>query len=1183
MANIQSRQQALRVKFAALTLFAFCFALLAEHQLSAQMDQGTITGIVEDTAGGVIPGAQVTLTNVDTGLVLHAKTDGSGIYVFSPVKIGAYTLSTTSPGFETTRQDNIHLDLQQRLNVPLKLSPGSVTQTVTVDTAPPLLQTQEASTGLVLSTNTINDTPLNGRNWVYIAQMAAGVAPASGSRGNGNGDFNANGQRAEQNNFILDGIDNNTQLAAFLNKASYTVQPPPDALAEFKVQTSDYSAELGHSAGTVINASIKTGTNQIHGDFWEYVRNNILDARDFNALTIPAYHQNQFGGTLGLPIIKNRLFIFGYAEANRIVFGQTYTLSVPTALERQGNFSELLNPTLTSSGHAIPLYQPGSAGTQPLNCNGQRNVICLGAISAASSNLISHFPLPNTNNGKTFNNYVINANNRSNSWQWGIRLDYNVSSKDQAFVRVSYLNNPQYYPPRLGAILDGGQPGVQDGSVKNLGDNLAFSETHIFNANLTNELRYGFDYSRTAFLQPNYANNQLALSLGLSGIPSGPENGGLPMIGTGGAVSSFGTPTYYPNDQIADQFQFLDNVTKVLGNHIFKLGVDLQNVRSIFLAPPSSRGNETYNGFFTSNPGQAFTGNGLADFYLDQMANATLTNLFTVHNSRWYRAAYGQDDWRVTPRLTVNLGLRYDFYQPYKDTGGNQANFYVSGPISPGSGQANLVYASPQNRTTLAPAFLSLLDANHVTVQFSGNPALSNAQDTNFGPRLGFEYSLDSTAVIRGGFGIFYGGLEAVGGAPSLGNNYPFQIVANFPRATTCKPGNCVANGISQETGFAGVLAAGLQNVVSNPSFAGAQLNVKTPYSESYNLTAEKELTNSLAINMGYVGAVDRHLQVLINQNSPDALTDPRLNSRLVQPFPTLGGATFTAYAGAASYNALQATMQKKLTSGLDFLATYTWSHSMDDAPTPLGSSGDKGFRNPNLIGILNDYSNSPWDTRNRVTFNGYYEVPVGVGRRYVSHPGLLSSVVGGWATDLQFSAQSGVPITIGTDLGTSGPNGAGSNAILIRDPFSPGGVPDSSNPGVTCAQHTRTLKNWYNPCAFANPPLAFPDAKVAGSPVSTRQITGLAALPYLGGRRLSITGPGYERINMSVFKDVKTFHEQNLEFRTDIFNLLNTPAYGDPSTADDSSNGGLITGPRFFQNFTPDARFVQLSLRYEF
>src|ERR1700733_2627007 len=376
MATIGVTQVRISNRWVYWVVVGLCCALCSVRETWAQQDQGAITGVVQDKSGASIPDAQITLKNIENGLVLSAKTDSSGIYNFSPIRIGHYTISATAPGFRVTTQENVQLSLQERLNVVIILEPGVVTETVTVSSAPPLLQTQQGSVGQVISTRTINDTPLNGRNWVYIAQLTAGTNLSVGSRGGGSGDFEANGQQPEQNNFILDGVDNNVNSVDFLNGASFVVRPPPDALAEFKVETSNYSAELGHSAGAVINASIKSGTNQIHGDLWEYFRNNVLDAKDWDALSVPKYRENQFGATLGVPILRNRLFFFGDAEANRIIFGQTSTLTVPTPLMRQGNFSELLSTNLTGAAQPTLLYQPNSGGTASLTCNGQQNVFC---------------------------------------------------------------------------------------------------------------------------------------------------------------------------------------------------------------------------------------------------------------------------------------------------------------------------------------------------------------------------------------------------------------------------------------------------------------------------------------------------------------------------------------------------------------------------------------------------------------------------------------------------------------------------------------------------------------------------------------------------------------------------------------------------------------------------------------
>jgi hypothetical protein len=1180
MIQIQARLTKGLCNWNLLVVFSLCCILFTGRQALAQLDQGTITGVVQDSGGGVIPGAQVTLTNVDTGLVLQTKTDGSGIYIFSPVKIGNFTASATAPGFETTSQTNIHLDVQERLNVVVVLRPGAVTETVTVSSAPPLLQSQSGSVGQVLSTEMINDTPLNGRNWVYIAQLTAGVDPANGSRGNGTGDFNANGQRAEQNNFILDGVDNNTNAVDFLNGASFVVRPPPDALAEFKVDTSDYSAEFGHSAGAVVNASIKSGTNQIHGDLWEYLRNDVLDARDWNAPSISKYRENQFGATLGLPIISNKLFFFGDAEANRIVFGETNTLTVPTPLMRQGNFTELLNPGLTGQSQAIQLYQPNSGGGTTgttLQCQGQNNVFCGNQIDTVAQGLLNLFPLPNTNSGLTYNNYVVNRNSTDNTFQWDTRMDWNISSHDQSFARYSYSHELSYRPSPLGPILDGGNFG-DDGNTSNLGENFAFSETHFFNPNLSNEFRFGYTYGHFLFLQPNY-NVDLSPTLGLGGIPFGagyPQNGGLAYFSVAG-VSQFGSPQSYPANERQNVYQILDNVTKIVGNHSLKAGFNLQSIRSATLEPCCSKGSFSYTGLYTSNLAASFTGYGVADFLADQNNSSSIGNEVATNDVRWYRAAYFEDDWRLNTRLTLNLGLRYDYFQPYKENSDQQATYHVTGPLGIGTGSA--VYQIPVQKSNvpMPAAFTSILAKDNIALQYVNSQSLVKSQKKNFAPRIGFAYQIDPRTVVRGAYGIFYGGLENIGYYANLSENLPFQVIDTF-NAPNCAPGNCSALGETLETGFSQALAVGLNNFVSFPSLRGTDAVAKTPYTEDYNLTIEHSFSSNLVASIGYVGNESRHLQVQPDPDNYEALVNPSVNPQFTRPFPDIGGTAYIAYAGVSTYNGLQTKLERRYANGWSALATYTWSHALDDATTPLGSNGDFGFRNNNLIPILDEYSNSPWDTRQRVTLTGLYALPFGRGRTHLNRGGIADLVIGGWSSDLTFVAQSGQPFTVSPNITSAA--GAFANAVLIRNPFAPGGVPDPSNPGVECAASTRNKTNWYNPCAFANP---LPGSNIPVSGPGS-EVTGLAqVLQYLGGRRNQISGPGYNRLNMSIFKDVTTFREQRLQFRTDIFNVLNTPSYANPSVTNNNTNGGQITSAKLFQNLTPDARFFQLSLKYIF
>jgi len=713
----------------------------------AQVDQGAVTGTVQDNTGAAIPDAQVSLTNTDNGLVLQGQSDASGVYVFSPVKIGHYKVSISHPGFSTTTQENVLVDVQQRRTVDVTLQAGEVSTVVDVTTAPPILQTEEASTGQVIEARTIDQTPLNGRNWVYIAQLTAGVAPPSGSRGAGKGDFNANGQRAEQNNFILDGIDNNTNVVDFLGGASYVVRPPPDALAEFKVQTGSYSSEFGHSAGAAVNASIKSGTNAIHGSLWEYIRNDAFDIKEYFNPVVSKYRQNQFGATLGFPIIKNKLFFFGDTEANRIIFANNHTgLTVPTALMRQGNFSELLNPTFSGascssdqvaagkcySQAGIQLFEPGSGGLTPV----PGNILNPTQISPLAQKLLNLYPLPNVNNGIFAGNYQTTTNDTDNTFQYDARMDYNASQHDQAFARWSYTHEPGNRPGPLGPILDGGSFG-DTGNIVNLGEQFAFSETHIFNASLTNEARFGYTYGHFAQLQQNI-NTDLSASLGLGGIPFGPQNGGLPNVAVGG-ITTFGSTTFYVSNEYQNNYQILDNVTKVLGNHTIHTGVNFQHIRFSTEQPTQPRGSYNYTGRYTSNPAFSNTGFGVADFITDNQQSAAISNLFTSDDIRWNRAAYVQDDWKATSDLTLNVGVRYEYFQPYVERHDHQAAFIPS-QIGVGTGTATYNIPESQRNVYLPPAFTNLLSANNIALVFTPKRSIVTPQYLNFAPRLGFAY-----------------------------------------------------------------------------------------------------------------------------------------------------------------------------------------------------------------------------------------------------------------------------------------------------------------------------------------------------------------------------------------------------------------------------------------------------------
>ena len=1182
---------------AQISAFKYLLLLLAAvfgpHMSFAQVDQGAITGVVTDASGAVVRGANVQLTATDIGLVLHTKSNQSGYYTFSPIKIGNYTVSVSVNGFQTLTREHLHVDAQQRLEVNLPLTPGSVSETVTVTSDAPLLQTETSGVGQTIDTKTINETPLNGRNWVYIAQLTAGAVSASanmgGTRASGTGDFEANGQRAEQNNFILDGVDNNSNLVDFLNGASFVVRPPPDALSEFSLQTSNFSAEFGHSAGAVMSASIKSGTNHIHGDVWEYVRNTDLDATPWNALTTPPYHENQFGATLGFPIWRDKLFYFGDVEANRIAISNTNITTVPTALMRQGNFSELLNTNLTSSSQPIILYQPNSADpNQPLTCNGNANVFCPGQINAIAQNILQLYPSPNANNGLTYNNYNTNLASDDNTFQWDQRLDWNVSAKDQAYARYSYAHEQKHNDLPLGPILDGsGYGGENDPSIFM---NFMASETHIFNPKLTNEFRFGYNWGRSKFIQAHAYDPNAASSLGLGGVPTlGPGQYGLPYGGVGG-INSWGSEG--TNNEGQNVYQILDNVTWNLGNHSIRAGVSLQSVRFSYQFAPASLGLYYYNGQYTGLPGVSFTGSAVADFLADQMSSSYLANAPNVNDAQWYRAGYVQDDWKVSRRLTLNLGIRYDYYQPYKENAGQQGNFVVTGPLGLGTGSAVYELPTRARNVDLGAPFLNILAKDNVSVQYVDNERLVNGQKTNFAPRVGFAYQAAKDTVVRSGFGIFYGGLMSEGNT-NLGANFPFSNQASFI-TPSCVVDDCpslYAQGISLEQGNAHVVtsAGGLQNYVSYPGFHAEDPNIKTPYTMNYSLAVQQSLSPNLAFTISYVGNESRHLSAAGSPNTVPGLFRPGTNTQPFSPFPDLGGIGQIHYGGISNYNSLQTKVEKRFSHGLSFLATYTWAHALDDSSDAAGNFGAVGDRNLALIPYRQEYTNSVYDVRHRFTINGNYELPVGKGRQFLNNSRLADYAVGGWSISGTWVAQTGTPFGVSPNISTAGP----ARAYIVSNPYVGGGTPNATNPNVTCPAKVHTKANWFNPCALANP---IPGEAISDAthPVGSVNPDGVpvqfqgpvrdtaTAIALLGGEQDILYGPGYNRLNLSLFKSFPTWREQYLQFRADGFNVLNHPTLGSPNGSL-NNNGGQITGPQFFQNNTPDSRFFQLSLKYAF
>src|SRR5580698_2767616 len=767
------------------TLSALFLLLIQSQRVFGQADEGSISGLVQDPTGAVVPNAQVTLLNTDQGITPTTTTNGAGEYTFSPVRIGHYSVSVTAPGFSTTNQQNLQVTVGLALQVNIQLKPGSTSETVQVTTAPPQLQTSESSVGQTVTGQTINNLPLNGRNFTFLAQLGAGVnTPQADTRGNAaSGAFTANGLRPAQNNYLLDGIDNNSNAVDFLNGTNFVILPPLDAIQEFKVQTADFSAELGRSAGAVLNATVKSGTNSIHGAVWEFFRNDKLDAADWfednSGVGKGELRQNQFGAATGGPIVKNKVFYFGDYEGLRRVQGDTQSgFTVPTMAERNSgytNLADLITGQGTSSradalGRQIPLgtildpattravgagaldpvsgivnsststvYVRDPFGTCPASTRNFSlagcglNQLPAGRLDPNAIKLLNLYPLPST--GGLSSNFASNPALYEHRDAFDVRVDYDITQKDQIFSRFSYVDDPQFIPGPFGGIADGGA--FQEGDQSATSYQSASAWTHVFSPSLVNVARVGVNHLLTTRFGPVGTQLGIPAQYGIQGIPQSAENGGLPVITING-LSSLGSSSYLPSDEVSDTIQVTDDFTKIAGPHSLKMGIEFQNVKFSTLQPANGKGNFDFSDY-TDIPNLSNNSTGRAQFLLVPEATTVpggvsfvggadqvqATNINKTYDEKKYFAAYFQDDWKITPKLTLNLGLRYDWFGPILETNGGQANFIPGpGPYSgasfliPATGKDNRQLSSTANNPALkGNGFLDLIQKDGIALQ----------------------------------------------------------------------------------------------------------------------------------------------------------------------------------------------------------------------------------------------------------------------------------------------------------------------------------------------------------------------------------------------------------------------------------------------------------------------------------
>jgi len=1274
MARDRSKFSRLRV-LGYVVLTTLSFLLLAPRYAHGQVDEGAITGTILDSTGAVVPNAQVTLLNTDQGITSETHSSASGGYTFSPVRIGHYTITVTAPGFAKTTQKALTINVAQVMQVNVTLKLGAATETVEVNTAPPLLQTEEASVGQVIGEKEVNNLPLNGRNFTFLAQLGAGMqTPQADTRGNAaSGAFSANGLRPSQNNYLLDGIDNNSNAVDFLNGTNFVILPPVDAIQEFKVQTAEFSAELGRSAGAVLNASIKSGTNSFHGAAWEFFRNDKLDAADYfennNGTPKGRLRQNQFGVSGGGPILKNKMFFFGDYEGSRRVQGTSENGNVPTAKERSSNYTDfsdilglnsgtrndglgrtiprgaVLAPQTTrfvaagavdtvsgitnTSGKDVFVRDPfGTCAPSTLtftaaNCN--LNQIPAGRLDSTGNaqKILNLFPAPNSG----VQTYAVSPNLFEHRNSFDSRLDFNPTEKEQVFFRFSYSDDPIYIPGIFGGIADGGSfnQGVQTAKS----DQAVAAWTHVFTPSTTNQVRGGFAHLHTTRFGPEGTTDGIPDQFGIPGIQQGQENGGLPAFGIGN-LAQLGSNAFLPSDEVSQTLQITDDFTKIYGKHSFKTGIEYQNVKFSTLQPAWSHGQFNYGGGFTDIPNQGQTTGGIPQMVITPTAApATIngnanpngfnysggsdgvfaSNINKTYDQKVYFAGYIQDDWKINPKLTVNLGLRYDYFGPINETNGGQANFVPSGApdnkpefIIPSKGKDGRTLS---NNSTCAgigcTGFTDLLTQDGISLLSTDKygQGLLQTQKENFAPRIGIAYQISPKLVTRGGFGLFFNSFENQGYGPNIGENYPFVYnLSYFPNSDPGQVGpgingqvapikynspfsSCATAGAGGTGAFgSGFSCIPLTTTALNATglgLQGLQFDYQTPRTYSANWTVQYSVTRSLSAQASYVYTHGADLQGGVGyQNVTQILpagkdtkncgTYAKFGPKSCVPFPDFGGGSYQATYGQSAYHGLQTKLEEQFANGLTFLLAYTWSKTMTDAGDLLNGGTTGGLRAYSVPGLgpMFDYAPANFDIRQVLHFSGGYELPVGKGKMYMNRGGVANAVLGGWAVNWIATLQGGQPLNFTCNTSTT--TGAGQcDDILV-----PG---ENQQRGIklkTVGGDTTPRPFWLNNAKAFNQPCQLSDAggTIAPDPNSVAGCAPLSGAGALGSKPGQTVGPGFHRLDFSMFKRFQMTERLSMEFRSEFFNVLNHPNFNAPNFGGNGvvaiGGSGNITDPHF-------------------
>ena len=1100
------------------------FGLLVSSTPSfAQLSTATVTGVVRDQSGSVVAGAKLTLTNVDTAVKHQSESNSSGNYLFLSIPPGSYSLDVSAPSFTTSRVPRMTLAVNQTATIDVGLQLGSLTQTVNVEATGELLQSSTAEVGAVIAAKQVVDLPLNGRNFTQLLTLSPGVAPISVSQNSG-GFGNAatgtqfvfpsiNGQTNRSNFFMTDGLNNQGAFSS-----TYAVPPIVDSIGEFKVGGHNDLAEFGGALGGIINVSTKSGTNELHGTAWEYLRNDFFNARNTFQPAVTVFRQNQYGVSAGGPIVipklyngKNRTFFFGAYEGYRYSRAANNFQHLPTDAELAGDLSgqtQAFNPFTTRpnpNNNGGFIRDPFPNNQIPANLIDTRLVSFVKSIRPA---------LVNTGVGN--NNAIDNTPRREHQDEITARIDQNIGTKDFLWFRYSSI----YY----NTSASGGLQGIVTSLTDNPGQNYGASWVHTFTPSLVLQAQFGRSHQETnSFNQYKTAPN--AGSLGYDANFSGNFIGDfavLPSVGISGYSTVIPAISRSLNPNETNVHQWKANVSKVWGSHTLRFGGEINSSTFESLYNSASIGYALQQTSDPSNPG-ANPGNAIASFLLNVPDGANRRN---VHETtRWggVMGFYVQDSWKATQRLTVNLGLRYDrtFIPPY----GKEDTVGINGGIEAGSIDFNngtyVVQKLPPSCTSRGhapciPGNGQLPD--HVVVSPTGK--IYHDTTTNFGPRLGLAYRATPTLAVRAGFGIYYDNWAAVtqtsqnyeGTWPDIGQQIANNL--NIPVAAAPTPN------IKGQSPFA--LGGGA--FPAPTPFEQVQWYMdpyaKNPYSMQWNFGVAKQLNSATTVSVDYVGSGSRRLDVGGYYNV--ALTPGPGDPRQRQLYPYIHATYYDRSIGRGNYNSLQFHFSRRYSGGLAFQTSYTWSKSID-----IGSSGWYGVEGQSIqdpYHYNNDRSVSGFDIPHVLSANIVYELPFGKGKRFATGNRVADYAMGGWQFNTITSARSGAPynITVPGDLANTGNTGY-LRADLVGDP-------KISNP---------TPAAWFNKAAYAAP--------------------SIYKFGTLG--RYAQRNSAFWNMDVSMFRSFRLGEKRSAEFRAETFNLPNTVIMGTPNGNVLDPNFGKVTG----------------------